>query len=377
MKRCPKCHAELQENARFCLYCMTSFEEKQPAKIPPRTARLLYAVIAVLLVAVIVVFCVTRAATRATPHTVPPTTTDTFVTSHTDLCTPSDDVVATQSSVETADTTAKSDGTATSTTEIDTTATSHHTNTVTLASTADGTVSSKQNRTTTAYVSNENRATTSSQSRTTTSSQSRATTTRRDTTSAMQTTTLKTTADTSAAVTTSATAAPTTTTAPVTTSTPAVQAPCYRYVAATSENAYPPHSQPVHPPEDAVVITKVEHIANDGVYAIPDTIDGKRVLAIAPYAFSNEDVRRAVKSVILPASVKTVWENAFDGCVDLRHLYLKAAQITIYCEALPAVSDRNATLTIYAARECMDHDYYYYRNIAETQYGAAYKEWNG
>lgn len=29
MKKCPFCNAEIEENARFCLYCMTPFEEKK------------------------------------------------------------------------------------------------------------------------------------------------------------------------------------------------------------------------------------------------------------------------------------------------------------------------------------------------------------
>ena len=32
MKKCPFCGAEIEENARFCLYCMTSLEEKQCIK---------------------------------------------------------------------------------------------------------------------------------------------------------------------------------------------------------------------------------------------------------------------------------------------------------------------------------------------------------
>ena len=36
---CPYCGAELQENARFCLYCMKSLQEKQPIETPPANSR--------------------------------------------------------------------------------------------------------------------------------------------------------------------------------------------------------------------------------------------------------------------------------------------------------------------------------------------------
>ncbi len=34
MKQCPHCHATIEENARFCIYCMTNFEAKKPIPGP-------------------------------------------------------------------------------------------------------------------------------------------------------------------------------------------------------------------------------------------------------------------------------------------------------------------------------------------------------
>lgn len=36
MKKCPYCKAEIGEDARFCLYCMTSLDEKQPVRPKPK-----------------------------------------------------------------------------------------------------------------------------------------------------------------------------------------------------------------------------------------------------------------------------------------------------------------------------------------------------
>ena len=46
MKKCPKCKANIQENARFCLYCMTSFEEKENINIPKKSSFLWPALVA-------------------------------------------------------------------------------------------------------------------------------------------------------------------------------------------------------------------------------------------------------------------------------------------------------------------------------------------
>ena len=39
MKLCPKCKAELEDSARFCLRCMTSFEDKEQIEPPKRSKR--------------------------------------------------------------------------------------------------------------------------------------------------------------------------------------------------------------------------------------------------------------------------------------------------------------------------------------------------
>ena len=59
MKQCPKCKAALDDNARFCLHCMTSLDEKEP--IPPpatQVRRWPLVLLCVLLVGVLLLFAV-------------------------------------------------------------------------------------------------------------------------------------------------------------------------------------------------------------------------------------------------------------------------------------------------------------------------------
>ena len=58
MKKCPKCKADIQEEARFCLYCMTSFEEKQTIETPKENNKRWLIIIAAVLALVLIVACI-------------------------------------------------------------------------------------------------------------------------------------------------------------------------------------------------------------------------------------------------------------------------------------------------------------------------------
>lgn len=160
------------------------------------------------------------------------------------------------------------------------------------------------------------------------------------------------------------------------TQTPAVTQPSYTYVDATNATAYPDWYSTIHQVQNAVVITRVNHVAADGVYVVPDTLDGKKVVAIMPGAFGDAAVSGAVRSVTLPTSVRTIWNDAFKDCIHLKDLYLKTPAVEIYTDAFPAVDRRSVTLTIHCQRDCRNLNFYYYRSIA-PDYGAVYAEWNG
>ena len=69
MKKCPHCKAEIEENARFCLYCMTSLDEKQTV-LPPKRKWPLPIIAAVMLLGLILLLacCVGGGMLRETPH---------------------------------------------------------------------------------------------------------------------------------------------------------------------------------------------------------------------------------------------------------------------------------------------------------------------
>ena len=108
--------------------------------------------------------------------------------------------------------------------------------------------------------------------------------------------------------------------------------------------------------ENAVVITGVKNASSDGKYMIPETIDGKKVVAITALAFCDDSISSTVKTVIVPSSVKTIWNNAFANCYNLTDIYFKGNAIYTESNAFPEKSKRNGTLTINCSANCSDRN---------------------
>ena len=131
-----------------------------------------------------------------------------------------------------------------------------------------------------------------------------------------------------------------------------------------------------YPTENCVVITDVTTKSNDGVYVIPEKLGGKNVIAIMGGAFCNSNISSSVKKVVVPSSVKTIWNYAFSSCYNLSDIYFKGGSIYTEANAFANKSSRNATLTIHCSANCSDRNFRYYKNCADD-YDAKYKEWNG
>ena len=351
MKKCPKCHAEIQENARFCLYCMTSFEEKTPIEAKKEnTKRWLY-IIAAVLVFVLVGLCIFTLAGKDNPSNF---LSDTYTETETASTTDSD--VSEEYSIP--------EELSGEWTENEQNTLSNGDNQVELNN-QGGVSSNKTNVSSSNTNNNTNTGTNTTSSKATNSkATSSATATSSKATSSTTATSSKATSSTNSVNSTGST-----------TSQVATQ-PKYTYVTATISNAYPPEANASYEPQNAIVITKVNYKESSGNYVIPETIDGKKVAAIMPSAFSDSSISSSVKSVTLPSTVRTIWSNAFKNCYNLTDIYIKSTAIGIYTDAFPSASKRNGTLTIHCKRDCRNFNYYYYRNIA-GDYDAEYAEWNG
>lgn len=131
-------------------------------------------------------------------------------------------------------------------------------------------------------------------------------------------------------------------------------------------------------PKDAIVITKVTKASIDGVYKIPETIDGKPVVAIMENIFGGEDIRDSVKTVILPSCVKELRGTAFFYCYNLKNIYIEGDYLFLVGGGFFAPSNRrNESLVIYASASCYDAtSHVKFKNIAGYN-GAEFVEWNG
>lgn len=321
MKKCPKCKAEIQDEARFCLYCMTSFEEKETIELKEENKRWLVVAVSAFLVVALVVssfFVFTKKDSSAKYSGDSPAETSINSDTSSNISTDSDSANQSQ------------DGNSSVSGQPSATGNDKNNNS---AQNQNGSSGGGSNPSSSNVGSSSPSSTNNDGNSDQNSNQNSGSSTSTET-----------------------------------------NTPKYEYITATIENAYPTGYGTIHAPENAIVITKVTGTAANGNYVIPVTIDGKKVAAIMPSAFS--EVSASVKSVTLPSTVRTIWNDAFKNCYSLTDIYIKSAAIGIYTDAFPEVSKRAGTLTIHCSSECMDFDYYYYRNIA-YKYDAVYKEWNG
>ena len=121
------------------------------------------------------------------------------------------------------------------------------------------------------------------------------------------------------------------------------------------------------------VITSVT-LSSDGIYVIPDTLDGYPVIAVAETGFS--EVAQTVKKIVLPSSVRSVYGRAFKTCCNLSDLYLCGEKVSMADYALPSVDYRTTTVTIHCSSTCENDAYRRYCNIASYDFGALYDEWD-
>ena len=301
MKKCPKCHAEIQENARFCLYCMTSFEEKTPIEAEKEnTKRWLYIIDAVLVFVLVglSIFALTR---KDNPSYTP---SDTYTGTETASTTDSD--VSEEYSIPE---------------ELSGEWTENEQNTL---SSGDNQVELNNQGGVSSNKTNVSSSNTNNNTNTGTNTTSSKATNSKATSSATATSSKATSSKATSSTTPSSSTNSVNST--VSTTSQGTTQPKYTYVTATISNAYPPEANASYEPQNAIVITKVNYKESSGNYVIPETIDGKKVAAIMPSAFSDSSISSSVKSVTLPSTVRTIWSNAFKNCYNLTDIYIKSTQ---------------------------------------------------
>lgn len=129
--------------------------------------------------------------------------------------------------------------------------------------------------------------------------------------------------------------------------------------------------------QNAVVVTGVETAAKSGVYVIPEQIDGKKVVAVMGSAFSDTQICSTVKKVIFPASIHSVWEK-FQFCSNLTDMYFTGKSVVLDTYTFSLIPNKQH-LTVHGASDCVC----YYGSTGKStlkervaQFGISYQNWN-
>lgn len=344
MKKCPFCKAEIEENARFCLYCMTSLEEKQEIAIPKEKNKRWLVVLVAVLVFVIVVFSICLALRKDSPNN---TSNGASSESQTLL-------------------------------ENDSNTSTNDTNTIIDDSAQDNDlIAGSQSALSGENGVNQNSPQSNTPANNTNANNNPSANPITGPTNSQNTTTEST-----------GSVIPTTGNGGSTTpsdeqeninNTPSTPTPDTSVTVATyvyRDAKYGDDFSVSADLDDCVVIIGVSTVSSNGEYIIPETLGGKKVVAIMGLAFSDANIKDTVKKVVVPASVKTIWGNAFANCYNLTDIYFRGQSIYVEENAFAAKTNRTGTLTIHCSYNCSDRNLRYYRNSA-SNYNALYEEWDG
>ncbi len=325
MKKCPECKAEIEENARFCLYCMTSFEEKQVAIAPKEKNKLWLYIIAIVLVIALIASGIFIVISKGGSSDKSKDSSKNSSISN-DLNDYDNDTVSSEQQK------GESEGN-----EVSAPSNNHQSQDT-----------SKNDDTTNINMNSGSQGGTVSDGLTTGTSSGGLSGSNKPENNNSNSSSSE--------------------------NTPIHKAEEVEYIYRNAKNG---DDFSVNADlENAVVITGVKGTSADGKYIIPETIEGKRVMAIMPLAFCDEKISNTVKSVVVPSSVKTIWNDAFANCYNLTDIYFKGNSVYTENLAFAETSKRNGVLTIHCSAGCNDRNYRYYKNSA-AYYDAKYEEWNG
>ena len=354
MKKCPFCKADIEDNARFCLYCMKPLNEKEvippPQRIKPWWLLAVVGLLLVLLIAAVVM---------------PKEDADITVDPTDDVVLPTESTQATIAQTQqttgvpnTNPTTTQSQTDPVQKPTDNTTPPVKPTQPATTAQTAPPTTPSS--KPTQPATREETKAPTVPTSKPTQPTAPAQTTTPIQT----STPTVKPTQPTAAP--SAAPTVPTTTPTEQTQQTTIPETPknevAYTYRVAQAGDDFSASYQNTG---NDIVITGIAQPSADGVYDIPSYIDSKKVIAIVANAFSGSNA----KVIYVPATVKTIWNYAFAGC-ELTDVYFRGNAIYTESKAF------SVSVIIHCSASCSDRNLRYYKNSA-VNYGATWEEWNG
>jgi hypothetical protein len=138
--------------------------------------------------------------------------------------------------------------------------------------------------------------------------------------------------------------------------------------------------------DNAAVVTGIIAPDENGVYYVPDMIDGRKVIAVTAEFSANIELATTVKKIVIPSTVRTVWAGSLSNCVNMTDVYLCGTG-TEHCiefeiKALPDVTLRNFEITFHYDPECCGRDYFFLKigrapsTHPDYAYQAKYEEWD-